>query len=101
MEKIAHSENRKEYLATIKKPFHFVDSGLPNVYLVGIRYFVYEDGRTSAEIPAISQLMRLIARDLVEKPQALTGCEIRFLRKRLGKKQMDFAKELGLRPETL
>jgi len=63
-----------------------VDCGLSDVYLVGIRYFVCECGETVAEIPAIRQLLSLIARDLVEKPKALAPEEIRFLRKRLGKK---------------
>jgi DNA-binding transcriptional regulator YiaG len=38
---------------------------------------------------------------LVEKPKALAPEEIRFLRKRLGKKQSDFAREIGVRVETL
>jgi len=94
------TQNRLERLATSEQPFHFVDSGLSYVYLVGIKY-VYEDGRTLADIPAIKQLMQLIARDLLEKPTSLTGEEIRFLRKRLGKKQADFAQEIGIEPETL
>ncbi len=92
---------RTECLATVEKPFHFVDSGLSNVYLVGIRYFVYPDGRLVPEIPAVKQLLQLIARDLVERESALTGDEIRFLRKRLGQKQIDFAKAIGIEPETL
>ncbi len=94
-------DTRREVLATPENPFRFVDSGLNDVYLVGIRYFVCECGRIVAEIPAARQLLSLIARDLVEKPKALSPEEIRFLRKRLGKKQADFAKELGVRPETL
>jgi DNA-binding transcriptional regulator YiaG len=54
-----------------------------------------------AEIPAIRQLLSLIARDLMEKPKALAPEEIRFLRKRLGQKQVDFANQIGVRPETL
>jgi transcriptional regulator with XRE-family HTH domain len=83
------------------EPYHFVDSGLPNVYLVGIRYFRCECSQQLADIPAIKQLLNLIARDLVEEPSPLTGAEIRFLRKRLGKKAADFAKQIGLEPETL
>jgi putative transcriptional regulator len=92
---------RFEHLATDEQPFRFVDSGLPNVYLVGIRYFTYEDGRVVAEIPALKSLMKLIARDLVERPDSLSGAEIRFLRKRLGKRAVDFARELGIEAETL
>lgn len=90
-----------EHLATERRPFHFTDSGLPNVYLIGIKYFTCECGNVVAEIPALKPLMRLIARDVIGNPGALTGEEIRFLRKRLGMKAVDFAKALGLEPETL
>jgi transcriptional regulator with XRE-family HTH domain len=92
---------RVEKFATIEEPFHFQDSGLPNVYLVGIKYFVCECGNVVAEIPAVKQLMQLIARDVVTSPFDLTGEELRFLRKRLGKKSSEYSKFLGFTPETL
>lgn len=92
---------RVEKLATEKQPFHFTDSGLPNIYLVGIKYFVCDCGEIVAEIPAVKQLMQLIARDLVTSPTILTGAEIKFLRKRLGKRASDFSQYLGIAPETL
>src|SRR5947209_6132266 len=94
-------DTRTEHIATRETPFHFVDSGLPNIYLIGITYYKYSSGRVVAEIPAIKQLMQLIARDLIEKPTALSGEEIRFLRKRLGQKQVVFAKAIGIEQETL
>jgi len=92
---------RVEKFATAEEPFHFLDSGLPNVYLVGIRYFVCECGNIVAGIPAVKQLMQLIARDLVTSPLDLTGAELRFLRKRLGKKATEYCTYLGVTPETL
>lgn len=92
---------RIEKFATPEQPFHFTDSGLPNVYLVGIKYFVCDCGSVVAEIPAIKQLMQVIARDIVTSPLDLTGNEIRFLRKRLGKKAADYCKYLGFTPESL
>ena len=94
-------ETRTEHLATENSPFHFEDCGLPNIYLVGIRYYKYSAGRIVAEIPAIKELMQLIARDVICRPRALTGNEIRFLRKRLGQKQNVFARSVGIEPETL
>jgi putative zinc finger/helix-turn-helix YgiT family protein len=86
----------------MENPYHFTASGLDNVFLVDIHCFVCSDcGEVSAEIPAVRQLLSLIARDLVQKPFALTGSEVRFLRKRLRKKQIDFARQIGLEPETL
>jgi len=92
---------RQEFSATADSPYHFADSGLANVYLVGIRYWRCECGREIAEIPAIKQLLNLIAPDIVEKPFALASEEIRFLRKRLGKKQSDFAAQIGMEVETM
>jgi putative transcriptional regulator len=94
-------QTRQEFRATMEEPYHFVDCGLPNVFLVGIRYFRCECSRELVDIPAIKQLMNLIGRDLVEKDSALSGAEIRFLRKRLGAKAGDFARQIGLEPETL
>jgi putative transcriptional regulator len=101
MAKIEQKSLCVERLATDEYPFHFKDSGLPNVFLVGIRYFTYGDGRVVAEIPALKQLMKLIARDLIERPDSLSGAEIRFIRKRLGKRAVDFARNLGIDAATL
>jgi len=91
----------KEHAATEREPFHFVDSGLSNIYLAGIKYFTCSEcGRTIAEIPAIKQLMRVIARDIVFNPVSLSGEQVKFLRKRVGKKSADFAKLLGVEAET-
>ena len=94
-------KTRGEAFATAANPYHFADSGLSNVYLVGIRYVHCECGQEAAEIPAAKQLLNLIARNVVEQPFALSGDQIRFLRKRLGKKQEDFAKQIGIEIETL
>jgi DNA-binding transcriptional regulator YiaG len=89
-----------ERMATLKSPYHFVESGLPNVYLVGIRFWVCKNcGKQSAEIPFLKDLMVKIARAVVRQETPLDGAEIRFLRKRLGKKSSDFAKIIGVTPE--
>jgi transcriptional regulator with XRE-family HTH domain len=89
-------------LATVDKPYHFTESGLPDVQLAGIRYIQCKEcGRKAAEIPALKQLLQLIARSLVGRGGPLTGEEIRFLRKRIGKKQAEFAAEIGIDPATL
>jgi transcriptional regulator with XRE-family HTH domain len=45
--------------------------------------------------------MSLIARHIVMKDHALTGAEIKFLRKRLGQKAIDFSARVKLQPETM
>lgn len=87
--------------ATAQAPYHFVDSGLPNVFLVGIRYRKCECGQSSAEIPALKNLMVVIGRAIVKKPASLNGPEIRFLRKRLGKKSAVFGRIIGVTQEQV
>ncbi len=88
--------------ATREKAYHYTESGLPHVYLTGIRYFVCRQcGKQAAEIPAVKSLLREIARAVVECEGRLTGAEIRFLRKRLGKKATEFAQIVGVTPEQV
>jgi putative zinc finger/helix-turn-helix YgiT family protein len=90
----------KEHFATIQKPYRFLDSGLKNVYLVGVKYWVCPDcGSQAAEIPAPEQLMNVIAESIAMKQSLLSGAEIKFLRKRVGKKASDFAQLINKTPE--
>ncbi len=90
----------KQHTATPARPYHFLDSGLPNVYLIGVKYWTCSQcGAQAAEIPAPEQLMNVIAESIVMKPGVLSGQEIRFLRKRAGKKAADFATLINKTPE--
>ena len=92
----------EEEKATLRKPYHFAESGLPNVYLVGVKYRVCKVcGAQSADIPAIKNLMKALGRIIVESKAPLTGAEIRFLRKRLGKKSSEFARIIGVTTEQV
>jgi putative zinc finger/helix-turn-helix YgiT family protein len=89
-----------EHRATKERPYRFLDSGLSNVYLAGIRYWACPKcGKQAAEIPALEQLMSVMAKAVVMKPALLNGEEIRFLRKRLGKKAFEFAELINKTPE--
>jgi DNA-binding transcriptional regulator YiaG len=86
-----------EHLASPENQYHYVGSGLTNVYLVGIKFWTCaECNQQSAEIPALNHLLAAIARTIVEKHSPLTGAQVRFLRKRLSKKSMDFATMIGV-----
>src|SRR5712692_3785367 len=92
-------KSSKKIAATFENLYHFVHSGLPNVYLAGINYYVCEKcGKQSADIPALSDLMVKIARAVVGQDARLDGAEIRFLRKRLKKKSAEFGKIIGVTP---
>jgi hypothetical protein len=87
--------------ATSEEPYHYTGSGLSNLYLSGITYYVCECGNLSAEIPAMKDLFAALARTLVSKTSPLTGPEARFLRKHLSKKAVEFAPMVSLTPEHL
>ena len=95
-------KNSRKFIATRNRPYHFIDSGLPNVYLIGVKYWVCDRCHAqAAEIPAPEQLMNVIAEAIVMKPGTLTGPEAKFLRKRAGKKASDFAQLISRTPEHL
>lgn len=95
-------KSSQELKATVEAPYHFVDSGLPNVYLVGMKYFVCSVcDRVRAEIPAVGELMNALARAVVQKTSPLSGVEVKFLRKRLGLKATDFGQIMSVTPEQV
>ena len=76
-----HIHELEERKATSESPYQFVGSGLPNVYLVGIKYSVCKSCKEqAADIPAIKQLMGVIARAIVRtrrhlQVQRYASCE--------------------------
>jgi putative zinc finger/helix-turn-helix YgiT family protein len=86
--------NRENYL--------YDESGLPYVTLAGISVSRCAScGNYEVSIPRIEDLHRLIARTLIEKRTRFKGVEIRFLRKSLGLSSGDFARQMGVTPETV
>ena len=91
-----------EHLATPERPYHYVGSGLGSVFLVGVKYWVCEQcNKQAAEIPALKHLLAAIGRTIVEKQSPLTGAQVRYLRKRLKLRQIDFAPMIGFTPQRL
>ena len=80
----------------------YVESGLPNVVLHGALVRKCQScGAEEVAIPNIIGLHRCIAAILVHRKSALAPEEFRFLRQFLGQSSKDFAKILGVTPETL
>lgn len=93
-------ESAVEYTSTTDKPYHYVGSGLGNVYLVGVKYWVCSVcKKQAANLPQLGRLLGSVARTLVEKASPLTGEQVRFLRKRTGKSSKEFAALVGVTPE--
>ena len=81
--------------------YHYTESGLPNVWLLGVEVFECECGEGFAFIPCIQELHKLISHDLLTQENSLSGPEIRFLRKTMGLKAKDFAVLLGVKNVTI
>ena len=86
---------------TFMGEYQYVESGLDNVIIEGIEIFKCPCGEYSALIPHILELHKTIAKCLIEQMHPLSGKEIRFLRKNMGIKAMNFARILGVDNATV
>jgi putative zinc finger/helix-turn-helix YgiT family protein len=78
-------------------PYHFTECGLPDVYLINVKWTIcMECKEATVEIPRMGQLHRCLAWLVVLKNSFLTGQEIVYLRKMLGRTQRDMASLLGI-----
>ncbi len=92
----------KQETAKASKPYHYEWSGMSHVYLIGIQvYSCPACGEQYGAIPRIDALHALISEILLEKPTALTGEELRFIRKNVDIAAQDFARLLGITPVHL
>lgn len=81
--------------------YHYVECGLPNVYIEGLEPVTDRDGDEVIEIPFIAALHAEIARGIVLHKGAMTGKELRFLRTEMGMTQSDLAALLGAQALTV
>jgi transcriptional regulator with XRE-family HTH domain len=79
----------------------YPESGLDNVQLLNVPVWVCTNGHEELEIPAVEELHNLLAYMIVRQPAALSGRDIRFLRRRLGLTAREFAAKIDLTPERL
>ncbi|MCB2186441.1 MAG: helix-turn-helix domain-containing protein [Deltaproteobacteria bacterium] len=80
---------------------HYIESGLPNVWLKGVETHSCVCGEEMVGIPRLAQLNSRIGRDLLTKPFLLNGPEIRFLRKNMGVLAKELAELMAVAPETI
>ncbi|MCI0486133.1 MAG: type II toxin-antitoxin system MqsA family antitoxin [Blastocatellia bacterium] len=89
---------------TIKKgqTYHYIESGLDNVYLENIEVRVCKScNAICPRIPKINQLHDTIARATTLQPYPLSGKDIRFLRQHMGLKAREWAALLRIDVTTL
>ncbi len=79
----------------MKEPYHYIESGLDNVYLYNLPEVQDIQGEGVIYIPRINQLHRVIAQGIINKNGLLNCHEIRFLRTEMEMKQSEFSNLLG------
>jgi DNA-binding transcriptional regulator YiaG len=85
----------------LAEPFHYTASGLNNIYLMNgvvVETTPYGDEVT---IENLKGLHRAIGLHIVEKAKAMTGPELRFLRKQMNLTQAELARELRISDQTI
>jgi len=81
--------------------YKYNESGLDNIVLQNIPMYVCSCGNRFPIIANIRQLHDLIAENIIKKSERLSGKEVRFLRKEMGIKAIDFAKLLNVSKVTI
>lgn len=82
------------------QPYHYIESGLDNVWLHGINQYQCEScPEGGPEIPNVDELHILIGSMLICKKYPLTGKEIKYIRKELGLKSKELANLISVSPQ--
>lgn len=81
--------------------YHYIECGLPNVYIEGLAPVIDEEGDEVIEIPFIAALHAEIARGIVMHKGTMTGDELRFLRTEMGMTQAELASFVGVQALTV
>ncbi|MGH7271546.1 MAG: type II TA system antitoxin MqsA family protein, partial [Polyangiaceae bacterium] len=82
--------------------YSYTACGLPFVALVGVEVRRCKTcGEHEVVLPRIEQLHRTIALAVIGKHARLTAAEVRYLRKYLGWSGADFARRMGVTPESV
>jgi len=81
--------------------YHYRECGLDNVFVIGVKSMVDDDGELVVSIPKVNQLHKAISIDLVCKPAMLSGKEIRYLRTEMGMTQGELAEFIHRDHQTI
>ncbi|MFQ5667412.1 MAG: hypothetical protein ACE5I7_13425 [Candidatus Binatia bacterium] len=91
-----------ERKATLRRPYQYKESGLTNLFLIGITVHQCEQCRSIlVDVPCRTDLYRSVALSLIKKPGFLMGEEIRYLRTWAGFPAQKFAALLRVSPHHL
>lgn len=73
------------------KTYHYRESGLDNVYIVGLDPVENDAGAVVITIPFINKLHKALAEAIVSHKKGVSGMELRFLRTEMGLTQAELA----------
>ena len=79
----------------------YLESGLDNVFLVGVEICNCSCGEEIVTIPAVYDLHDLLSLEIVKKKSLLNSREIRFLRKNMGLSAKKLSKMMGVDNATI
>ena len=83
---------------------HYTACGLSKIYLMGVEILRCTNSECEDEeivVPNIEKLHELVAMELASQKSKLLPEEIKYLRTYLGFSGVDFAKKIGVSPETI
>lgn len=89
-------------VTSARENYAYTRCGLPSITLLNVEVRRCKDcGDVMVAVPRVLELHALIARAVILKRSRLTPAEIRYLRTHLGWSGTDFAKHVGVKPETV
>lgn len=81
--------------------YRYVESGLDNVYIQGVKTVVDDVGNEVHCIPNVGRLHKVIAHSIIAQASRINGKELRFLRTEMGFTQEEIAKLLKMSRATV
>lgn len=89
-------------MKSTRENYSYAACGLPHITLEGVEVRrCAACGEHEVVIPKLEQLHQAIANAVISKKDRLAAVEVRFLRKHLGWSGADFARHMGVKPETV
>ena len=83
------------------KPYHYTESGLDNVHILGVTSLVDEEGEAGVYIPNFLRLHKSISASVVFSGRTISGAELRYLRTEMGMTQGQLAATVQKDTETI
>ncbi|HEV7317668.1 MAG TPA: helix-turn-helix domain-containing protein [Ensifer sp.] len=84
-----------------QRPYHYMECGLDNIYLMNGYTIEEEDGEEYVSIDSVDELWKAIGLNLVTNKKILSPQEIKYLRDKMDKTQAEVASLLRVDDQTV